>query len=124
MISYSFYLTNLFRYSIKAAFFLKTNFNGGAEEMQGHRLYLLMWFVSSLEAACYSENDAVVYKKASSEGKCTPVVKTFPLFIMLATGRQTFLQPCARGMKRKREGMTAGLTRVPTRGSSRYLLII
>lgn len=78
--------------------------------MQGQRLYLLMWFVSSLEAACYSENNAVVYKKASSEGKCTPVVKTFPLFIMLATGRQTFLQPCTPGMKRKREGMTAGLT--------------
>lgn len=52
--------------------------NNGDEEMQGQRLYLLMWFMSSLEAACYSENNAIVYKKASSEGKMHTSCENIP----------------------------------------------
>lgn len=46
--------------------------------MQGQRLYLLTQFVSSLEADCYFENNAIVYEKASSEGQMHTSCENIP----------------------------------------------
>ncbi len=64
--------------------------------------------MSSLEAACYSENNAIVYKKASSEGKMHTSCENIPS--VHYAGHQPKDSPATLGssIERKREGTTTG----------------